>query len=121
MTDQSQGYPMVRDHSMETLCHLLGLAGLTAIPFANVLAPLILWLWKRDTVPGVDAHGKEAINFQLSMSIYTILAAFSIFIVIGVVLLPAVLITNLVLIIKASVKASRGEFYQYPLTIRFIN
>jgi uncharacterized Tic20 family protein len=106
---------------METLCHLLGLAGLSPIPFANVLAPLVLWLWKRDTVPGVDAHGKEAINFQLSMSLYTVVAALSIFVVIGIVLLPVVLLTNLVLIIQASLKASRGEFYRYPLTIRFIN
>jgi uncharacterized protein len=55
------------------------------------------------------------------MSIYTVLAALSMFIVIGFVLLPAVLITNLVLMVIASVRASRGDFYRYPFTIRFIN
>ena len=76
---------------------------------------------KRDTNPGVDLHGKEVVNFQISMSIYMLLAGLSMFIVIGFFLLPAVILTNLVLIIIASVKASRGELYRYPLTIRFIN
>ncbi len=122
MTDQQpSGVPVVRDYSLETLCHLLGLAFLTPIPFGNVLAPLVLWLWKRDTHPGVDLHGKEALNFQLSMSIYMVVAGLTIFLVVGFVLLPMVLVTNLVLIVIASVKASRGELYHYPLTIRFIN
>ncbi|HTG44012.1 MAG TPA: DUF4870 domain-containing protein [Verrucomicrobiae bacterium] len=121
MNEEAPSYPVARDHSLETLCHLLALAGLTGIPFANVFGPLIVWLWKREGNPSVDVHGKEAVNFQLSMSLYTILAGLSIFLLVGFVLLPAVLITNLVLIITASVRASRGEFYRYPLTIRFIN
>jgi len=121
MNEVVQTQPIVQDHSLETLCHLLGLAGLTAIPFANVLAPLVLWIWKRESNPGVDAHGKEAVNFQISMTIYTILAGLSMLVLVGFVLMPAVLVTNLVLMIIAAVKASRGEFYRYPLTIRFIN
>jgi len=113
--------PVAQDHTLETLCHLLGLAGLTGIPFANVLAPLVLWLLKKDVNPAVDAHGKESVNFQISMSIYTILAGLSLFLLVGIVLLPAVIITNLVLMIIASVRASRGEFYRYPLAIRFIS
>jgi uncharacterized protein len=121
MTDQLGEQPVVRDTSLETLCHLLGLAFLTPVPFGNVLAPLVLWLWKREPNPGVDLHGKEVVNFQISMSIYMLLAGLSMFILIGFVLLPAVIVTDLVLIVIASVKASRGEFYRYPLTIRFIN
>jgi uncharacterized protein len=121
MNEPVSEVPVVRDHTLETLCHLLGLAGLTAIPFANVIAPLILWLVKKDANPAVDLHGKEAVNFQISMSIYTVLAGLLCLVVVGFVLLPAVIITNLVLIVIASVKASRGEFYRYPLTIRFIN
>lgn len=121
MTEPPAQQPFARDTSLETLCHLLGLAFLTPIPFGNVIAPLVLWLWKRDKHPGVDLHGKEVVNFQISMSIYMLLAGLSIFLVIGIVLLPAVIVTNLVLIIVASVKASRGELYRYPLTIRFIN
>jgi uncharacterized protein len=121
MTEQVQSYPAARDHSLTTLCHLLGLAGLTGIPFANVLGPLILWLWKRETDPEVDVHGKESLNFQISMSIYAILAGLSMFVLIGFILLPAVLVADLVFMVIAAVKASRGEFYRYPLTIRFIS
>jgi uncharacterized Tic20 family protein len=121
MTDQPPPeIPITNDRSLETLCHLLGLVVLTPIPFGNVLAPLILWFFKRETNPGVDLHGKEAVNFQISMSIYTVLAALSIFIGIGIVLLPAVILTNLVMIIIAAVKASKGELYRYPIAIRFI-
>jgi uncharacterized Tic20 family protein len=118
MTDQQ---PATRDTSLETLCHLLGLAFLTPIPFGNLLAPLALWLWKRDANPGVDLHGKEAVNFQISMSIYMLLAGLSMFIVVGFFLLPVVILTNVIFIVVASVKASRGELYRYPLAIRFIN
>jgi uncharacterized Tic20 family protein len=121
MEQPSTSYSATQDHTLETLCHLLGLAGLTGIPFANVIAPLILWLWKREVNPAVDAHGKEAVNFQISMSIYTVVAALTMFVVIGFVLLPLVLIANLILMIIASVRASRGELYRYPFTIRFIN
>lgn len=114
-------YSVTRDYTLETLCHLLGLAGLTGIPFANVLAPLALWLWKRESNPSVDAHGKESINFQISMSIYILVAGLSMMLLIGFVLLPVVLIADLVLIVIASLKANQGELYRYPFTIRFIN
>ena len=113
MTDQvPPEVPIAKDHSLETLCHLLGLALLIPIPFANVLAPLVLWLLKRETHPGVDLHGKEAVNFQISMAIYTLLAGASILVGIGFLLLPVVILTNLVMIVIASIKASRGELYR---------
>ena len=112
--------PVQQDRTYEVLCHLLGLAGLTAIPFANVIAPLCLWLWKREGNPSVDAHGKEAVNFQISMAIYAIIAGFSILLVIGFILLPAVILTQIILTIVAALQASKGNFYRYPLTIRFL-
>jgi uncharacterized Tic20 family protein len=109
-----------QDRTLVVLCHLLGLAGFTAVPFANVIAPLILWFWKKDGNPDVDAHGKEAINFQISVTIYAIVAGLTWFILIGIILLPAVLIAALVLTIMAALSASKGKFYRYPLTIRFL-
>lgn len=111
--------PQKPDRSWDILCHLLAVAGFV-VPLGNLLGPLVIWLIKKDQVPSVDAHGKESLNFQISMTIYAIIAALSIFAIVGIVLLPAVLITNLVLVIVASVKASNGEFYRYPLTIRFL-
>src|SRR5262249_51324558 len=112
--------PPKPDRTWDILCHLLALAGFV-VPLGNIFGPLIILLIKKDQVPSVDAHGKESLNFQISMTIYGIVAALSIFAIIGFVLLPAVLITNLVLVIVASVKTSNGEFYRYPLTIRFLS
>ena len=113
--------PLVsEDRTLPVLCHALALAGFVGIPFANVLAPLLLWLWKREESSAVDEHGKESLNFQLSMTIYTIVAAATLFIFIGIVLLPVVLVANLVLVILASLDASKGQLYRYPFTIRFL-
>ena len=86
----------------------------------NILGPLVMWLIKREECPFVDACGKEALNFQISMTIYTIVAGVLVLAVIGLILLPAIIIFNVVLTIMASIRASEGSNYQYPLTIRFI-
>jgi uncharacterized Tic20 family protein len=105
----------------EVLCHLSALAGLTGIPFANIIGPLIVWLLKRNESESVDTHGKESLNFQISMSIYTIAAALTLLVAIGFVLLPIVILANLILVIIAAIKTSNGEPYRYPFTIRLIN
>jgi uncharacterized Tic20 family protein len=101
-------------------CHLAGLATFLAIPFAGLIAPLIIWQIKKDEHPFINANGKEAVNFQISIHIYFAVSAILIFAVIGFFLLPAVIIVNLVFLIIAGVKANNGESYQYPLCIRFI-
>ena len=113
-------WSQTHDGTGATLCHLVALAGFVGIPFGNVLGPLIFWLVMREKYPEIDDHGKESLNFQLSMTIYTIVAGLCIFIIIGMFLLPVVLVTNLIFLIIASVKAGKGEFYRYPLTIRFV-
>src|SRR5687767_6935640 len=121
MSDIVNPTPVIKteDRSLEVLCHLLGLAGF-AIPFGNILAPLFLWIWKKDTHPGVDVHGKEALNFQISMTIYGLIGAVTAFFLIGFVILALVFIVSLVLIIIAAREASKGNLYRYPLTIRMI-
>jgi uncharacterized protein len=75
---------------------------------------------KREEYPFVNEQGKEALNFQISVLIYGIISAFLCLIIIGFLLLLALGIFQIVMIIIASVKASNGEDYRYPLTIRFI-
>lgn len=111
---------MRQDRTLDAVCHFLALVGYIGIPFGNILGPLILWVIKKDELPSVNEHGKESINFQISMTIYAIVAGLTIFVFIGFLLLPAVLVINLVLVIIAGVKAANGEFYRYPLSIRFI-
>lgn len=114
--------PSPRDKNENTLgiiCHLLGLATF-AVPFGNIIGPLILWLLKRADSPYLDETGKEALNFNISWTIYMVIAAFTIIILIGVALLPILGLTWLILVIVASIKASEGKIYRYPLTIRLI-
>ena len=86
----------------------------------HLLAPLILWLIKRDESPELDAHGKEAVNFQISMLIYNAVAAVFCLVLIGFFFLAVLWVLNAVFVIIAAIKASDGEFYRYPMTIRFI-
>jgi uncharacterized Tic20 family protein len=99
--------------------HLSALAGY-AIPFGHVFGPLLVWILKRETLPAVDEHGKESLNFQLSCTIYAIVSLILVVVGIGILLLLAVAIFDLVFIIIAAVKAYNGEPYRYPLSIRFI-
>ena len=80
-----------------------------------------MWLIKRSDSPEIDAHGKESLNFQLSMLIYDAIAAILCIFLIGIPILIALWVLNTVLVIIASVKAGEGQFYRYPFTIRFIN
>jgi uncharacterized Tic20 family protein len=86
----------------------------------HILGPLAVWLLKRGDSPEIDAHGKESLNFQISMLIYDAIAAILCIFLIGIPILIALWVANTVLVIIASVKASEGKFYQYPFTIRLI-
>ncbi len=102
------------------LCHASALLGLFFHFFGHLLGPLIVWLIKRDLSPEIDANGKESLNFQISMLIYDVIAGILCLVLIGIPILIALWIMNTVLVIVASVKTSNGEFYRYPLTIRFL-
>jgi hypothetical protein len=102
------------------ICHLAALSGFL-IPFGNIVGPLIVWLIKRAEMPLVDRHGKEALNFQITVTIAIIICIPLMFILIGIPLVFAVGIGALVLTIMAAVKVSSGNFdYRYPLTIRLV-
>jgi uncharacterized Tic20 family protein len=104
------------------LSHIFGLSWLIFpfIPIGGVIGALIIWQIKKDQHPFVDRHGKESLNFQISMLIYGIVAGMSILMCVGAFLLPAVVIADVVFVIIAAIKASQGEEYRYPITIRFV-
>ena len=102
------------------LCHASALAGFF-VPWAgHILGPLIVWLAKRGDSAEIDEHGKESLNFQISMLIYNLIAGVLCLVLIGFVLLGILHILNLVLVIVASIQASEGKLYRYPITIRLI-
>jgi uncharacterized Tic20 family protein len=100
-------------------CHLAAFVGFaTAIGF--VIGPLVVWAIKKDEYPLVDDQGKESLNFQISMLIYALLLLPSVMLGIGIPLAALWAVAGFVLIIVASARASKGERFRYPLTIRFI-
>ena len=95
------------------LCHATALLGFF-VPWAgHILGPLIIWLAKRGDSAEIDAHGKESLNFQISMLIYNLIAGVLCLVLIGFVVLLILHILNLVLVIVASIQASEGKFYRY--------
>jgi uncharacterized Tic20 family protein len=101
------------------ICHLSGLSGYI-IPFGNIIAPLVIWSVKKEEFPMVDAHGKEAANFQISFTIWFFIAGIMVILLIGIPVIIALAVIHVVFVIIASIKADSGEVYHYPLTIRFI-
>lgn len=102
------------------ICHLAALSGFI-IPFGNVLGPLIVWLMKKDTMPLVNEHGKEALNFQITVTIAMVISIALMFVLIGFLLVFIVGIGALILTIMAAVKVSNGQLdYKYPFALRLI-
>ena len=103
------------------LCHLAGLTTYLGIPLGNIIAPLVIWLLKKDTIPLVNEQGRESVNFNISYTLYALVAGVLCYVVVGFVVLPVVIVAHIVLAIRATMKANRGESVHYPFSLRFIN
>ena len=102
------------------VCHLSALAGFVIPALGHILGPLIVWLVKRGDSAEIDEHGKEALNFQISMLLYNIVAGILCLVLIGFVLLASLHVLNVVFVIIAAFRASEGQMYRYPFTLRLI-
>ncbi|CAE6951715.1 MULTISPECIES: DUF4870 domain-containing protein [Pseudomonas] len=100
-------------------CHFAAFLGFV-FPFGNLIGPLILWQIKKDVDPFVDAQGKEALNFQISVSIAFMISVLLMLVVIGFMLASLVTIAGIVLAIIAGIKANEGQAYRYPFSWRLI-
>ncbi|MDQ3013528.1 MAG: DUF4870 domain-containing protein [Acidobacteriota bacterium] len=108
------------DRTWGMLSHLLALCGYIGVPFGNILAPLIIWLVKKDQSQFVADQAKESLNFQISLTIYAIVSGILVLVLIGFLLLGVVIIGGAILTIIATIKANNGEYYRYPLTLRLV-
>lgn len=116
--------------------HLVGLTSLLSggVPAVGLIGSIIMWRIKCKESPYLDDHGREAVNFQLSLVAYVLMSipvgiAFSIITLgIGAVLVApaavlgalALIALNLIGTIRGAIAANRGEYYRYPMCIRFI-
>jgi len=103
------------------LAHATALVGFLVPLAGHIVGPLIIWLAKRADSPEIDAHGKESMNFQLSMLIYNLISGLLCLVLIGFFALAILHILNVVFVIVASIQASEGRLYRYPLAIRLID
>ena len=103
------------------LAHATALVGFLVPVAGHIVGPLIVWLAKRQDSPEIDAHGKESMNFQISMLIWNAISAILIIVLIGIPILILLHILNIIFVIVASIQASEGKLYRYPLAIRLIS
>lgn len=100
--------------------HLSALAFFIIPAVGMVIGPLIIWLIKKDDYALVDEHGKMALNFNLSVLLYSFICGILTLFVIGIALGIALAVFWLAMVILASVKTNNGEPFTYPLSIQFI-
>ncbi len=100
--------------------HLAAFSGFVGVPLGQILGPLVVWLIKREEFPFVNEQGKESLNFQITMIIAALICIPLMFVCVGVFLLIAVGIVDVVFTIIAAIKANEGVSYRYPMTIRMI-
>ena len=101
------------------VAHLSTFAGLV-VPFGSVIGPLAVWLTRRDRDPFIDQAGREALNFGITIAIYGSVLVVAALMLVGIPLLMVGVIAWVVLASLAAVKASQGQAYRYPLTLRLI-
>jgi len=100
------------------LMHMSQFAGFV-VPFAGLAMPIIMWSTQKEKSSVIDEHGKNILNFMISYIIYSIACAILCLLVIGFIGLIGLAIGSLVFVVIASIKANKGEVYEYPLTISF--
>jgi len=125
--EQSASKPALpeRESFWAMLAHLSIFTGyLSFVGF--FLGPIVIWLLKKEDFPGLDAHFKEAINFQISMFLYLVIAVVVVVLTLGLGLLVAIPvffivgILDVVFPIIGAIKANDGQLFRYPLSLRFI-
>lgn len=121
MNETNTPIPPNRDQAFWAMMgHLSGLF-LYIIPIVNVAIAIVIWHGKKDEHPFVEYHTREAVNFQISIAIYMIVAGILSIILVGLLMLFFLVMFNLIVCIIAALRARDGHYYEYPLTIRFLN
>ena len=105
---------VANDRNIAVLTHLGGI-------FFSFVPGLIVWLLKKDDSAYIGEQAREALNFQITVLIGYMLAWVLALVLVGFLLLPAIYLANLILSLVAAVKASKGEDFRYPLSLRLIN
>jgi uncharacterized Tic20 family protein len=112
--------PTQDERTWGMIAHLSAFAFFVFPVAGNILAPLIIWLTRRDTSAFVEAEAKEALNFNISVALGWIVCGLLTFALIGIPLGIILSLGWMVLTIVAAVKASEGVGYRYPISLRLV-
>jgi uncharacterized Tic20 family protein len=116
----TSGAPTQDERTWGMIAHLSGFAVFLFPLGGNILAPLIIWLTRRDTSAHVEMEAREALNFNISVTLGWIVCGSLVFALIGIPLGAALFLYWLVMTIVAGVKASEGVGYRYPFSLRLV-
>ncbi len=124
MTPEEPTFGTVPDRERETrlwamTLHLSLLAGFI-VPLAGLVAPIVIWQLKKNDLPGIDVHGKIALNWIMSFVIYVVVSSILVFLLIGIPLLVVLGVLAVIFPLVGGIKANNGEAWRYPLSIRFL-
>jgi uncharacterized Tic20 family protein len=115
------GSPPTQDErTWGMIAHLSAFAVFVFPLGGNILAPLIIWLTRRDTSAYVEMEAREALNFNISVALGWIVCGSLVFALVGIPLGAALFLYWLVMAIVAAVKASEGVGYRYPFSLRLV-
>jgi len=106
---------MSEERLLALLSHILAI-----VPGIGILGPLVIYLVKKDESPFVRDNALESLNFQLTIILLYILAGILVLVFIGIFLFWVIGIMNAVLVIVATVRASEGQVYRYPISLRLV-
>jgi uncharacterized Tic20 family protein len=118
-TSEPSGTATQDDRTWGMIAHLSALVGVI-IPFGSVIAPLVIWLVKKDQSAFVAENAKEALNFNITVAVVGIVCWILVFIFVGVLLAIVLAIYWLVMTIIAAIKANEGNIYRYPISVRLV-
>jgi hypothetical protein len=112
--------PTENERTWGMLAHLSALVGLVFPLVGNILGPLLVWLTKRDQSAFIATQAKEALNFNITVTLAGVVCGFLALIFIGFLLGTALFIAWLVMTLVAAIRASEGVLYHYPLSLRLV-
>ena len=112
--------PTENERTWGMLAHLSALAGLVMPLVGIVLGPLVVWLTRRDESEFVAAHAKEALNFNISVLLGALACMLLMLVFVGFLLGTALFVAWLVMMLIAAIKASEGQAYRYPFSLRLV-
>jgi len=120
-TKENQAFNAAADKASRTWSMFLHFSLLAncIVPVAGIVAPIVIWQMKKDDMPSIDQHGKNAVNWMITAMIYSAISVLLAFVVVGFFLLLILGICLIVFPLIAGIKANDGVVWKYPLTYEF--